>query len=61
MKVIYAYHTEDPESNSEIFIKQHTARGAKSLNLLSYVKNSPPPKDAKYFDVVNQNVSTDLL
>ncbi len=50
-KVIYAYGQSDD-------IKYHGSsnRGARSLNLMNYVKNVPPPKTAKYFDVTIQKV-----
>eukprot|EP00795_Rhopilema_esculentum_P003452 gene3452-1831_t len=51
-KVIYAHGPTDT------FSKHRTSdRGARSINLLNYVKNVPPPKTAKYFDVVSANVS----
>ena len=49
-KIIYAYGKDDEFSYHSI------NRGARSLNLLNYVKNAPPPKTAKYFDAVNKNV-----
>ena len=51
--MIYAYGDTDA-------IKHHAKRGAKSLNLKSYVKNIPPPKTAKYFDFLSVNVSVHL-
>ena len=43
---------------TDTFSKHRTSdRGARSINLLNYVKNVPPPKTAKYFDVVSANVS----
>jgi len=49
-KVIYAFGKDDA-------LKYHSGRrGARSLNLLSYVKNVPPPKNAKHFDALSRNV-----
>ena len=53
--MIYAYgHTDNINYH-------HGLRGARSLNLLNYVKNAPPPASAKYFDVVSKNVSRILI
>ncbi len=51
-KVIYAYGKTDD-------VKYHGSkmRGARSVNLMNYVKNVPPPSNAKYFDVKINNVS----
>ena len=48
--MIYAFGKDD------IFKYHSMNRGARSLNLLNYVKNAPPPKTAKYFDLVNKDV-----
>jgi len=49
-KVIYAFGKDD-------VLSYHSGnRGARSLNLLSYVKNVPPPNTAKYFDALSRNV-----
>ncbi|XP_065055869.1 DBH-like monooxygenase protein 1 [Rhopilema esculentum] len=50
-KVIYAHGPTDTFSKH-----QTNDRGARSINLLNYVKNVPPPKTAKYFDVISANV-----
>ena len=51
-KVIYAYG-----DNDEDVLSYHTTRrGARSLNLLNYVKNSPVPASAKHFDVMINKV-----
>ena len=48
--MIYAFGMND-------VINYHSSnRGARSLNLLNYVKNAPPPKNARHFDVLSKNV-----
>jgi len=50
VKVIYAFGKDDT-------LNYHSgSRGARSLNLLNYVKTGPPPKTAKYFEVLSRNV-----
>jgi len=51
IKVIYALGTQD------VLSYHYGKRGAKSLNLLNYVKNTPPPTTAKYFDALSRNVA----
>eukprot|EP00112_Aurelia_sp_Birch-Aquarium-sp1_P005363 Seg1607.2 transcript_id=Seg1607.2/GoldUCD/mRNA.D3Y31 product="DBH-like monooxygenase protein 1" protein_id=Seg1607.2/GoldUCD/D3Y31 len=51
-KVIYAYGDNDEDRLSY----HATRRGARSLSLLNYVKNSPVPASAKHFDVVINKV-----
>ena len=48
--MIYAFGSSDK------FNYHYMNRGARSLNLLNYVKNAPPPKTAKYFDILSVNV-----
>ena len=50
INVVYALGTQD------VLSYHYGKRGAKSLNLLNYVKNTPPPTTAKYFDALSRNV-----
>ena len=57
MKLIFAYGTADPLGNQDITYHGANNKGSRSMNLLTSVKNSPPPADAKYFDILAPNVS----
>ena len=53
--MIYAFGSSDK------FSYHSMNRGARSLNLLNYVKNAPPPKIAQYFDILSVNVRISVL
>ena len=55
IKVIYAFHEDDPSSDD---ISKHSKRGAKNIMLLnSRIETPNTPSNPKYFDVINNNVS----
>jgi hypothetical protein len=56
VRLIYAYHTEDPSSEDSIL--KHSKRGSRSLILLDVLTARPSlPNDAKSFDMRQNNVS----
>ena len=61
MKLIYAYGAADPIGNQDITYHGAANKGSRSMNLLTFVKSFPPPKDAKYFDVLAENVRQYVL
>ena len=57
-KVIYAIGSSDPVGELFSNLQQHgqNKKGARSLNLLNYVKNRPIEAGAKHFDIIHKNV-----
>ena len=56
-KVVFAYHTEDPETENDF--KQHTFRGSKSILLLNNMdKKQINETGWKSFVVQSKNVRT---
>ena len=56
-KVVFAYHTEDPETENDF--KQHTFRGSRSILLLNNMdKKQIDETEWKSFVVQNKNVRT---
>lgn len=56
-KVVFAYHTEDPETENDF--KQHTFRGSRSILLLNNMdKKQINETGWKSFVVQNKNVRT---
>ncbi|XP_062573141.1 DBH-like monooxygenase protein 1 homolog [Saccostrea cucullata] len=54
LRVIYAYHPDDPESDDSLSYHGGSRRGFKSVRLLEARAEIPPlPEDAKYFDFLN--------
>eukprot|EP00112_Aurelia_sp_Birch-Aquarium-sp1_P005365 Seg1607.5 transcript_id=Seg1607.5/GoldUCD/mRNA.D3Y31 product="DBH-like monooxygenase protein 1" protein_id=Seg1607.5/GoldUCD/D3Y31 len=57
-KVIFAWHSSDPVGNAVSALSYHNSnRGSRSLNLLSYVKNSKVPAGVPYFDFLQTNIT----
>ncbi|XP_048780652.2 DBH-like monooxygenase protein 1 homolog [Ostrea edulis] len=54
LRVIYAYHPDDPDSEDSIPYHGGSRRGFKSVRLLEARSKIPPlPEDVKYFDFLN--------
>lgn len=59
VRVVYAYHTDDPTSEKDL--PQHSVRGAGSLVLLNILTSIPSvPKNTSYFELRQNDVSITL-
>ncbi|XP_031557426.1 DBH-like monooxygenase protein 1 [Actinia tenebrosa] len=58
-RVIFAYHEEDPTSDTNM--KKHSDKGSRSILLLNFVKTSKPDPSWKKLDVLMDNLTIPKL
>ena len=60
-RVVWAYHSRDPESEDELALLEHERKGSASLNLLGGLNEERVVEDSQSFTILNDNVSSKTL